>query len=191
MTKPPPYDSAPTLNATRHSAAHPPKAGNDMPSGSNDDAGRRTRTIASTRPARQNRYRDPRPDQYRGHRPRGEVERPPDAGGSSRTGTRPGTRDEAGSRVDGDGRHGRTGAGRGSQHVPVRRRAEQECRQRKDRDQTGGDEADPADQTADGAAQSPGAVDGELGRCRARQQIHGGECVSEVLFGYPGAAPHT
>ena len=88
--------------------------------------------------------------------------------------------DERQAGVDGNGCDARAGA-RGGAADPKRRRVgEEERRESEDRDEPRKDERDAPDQAADAAAKPPGAVDRELRRRGAGQEVAGGDRVLEL-----------
>ena len=94
-------------------------------------------------------------------------------------GTRPGPG------VHRDRRDGRAGSGAGAAH-PERWRAGKEQRgEREDQCEARNDERDATDDRAGAAAHSSGAVDRELRRRRAGQQVARGDRVLELLGGQP------
>jgi hypothetical protein len=57
---------------------------------------------------------------------------------------------------------------------------QEESGEAEDQDQPGDDEAESADERADGTAKTPGAEDGQLGRGRSGKQVGGCDPVLEV-----------
>ena len=58
---------------------------------------------------------------------------------------------------------------------------QEDRRERQDEREPGNDEAQPAEESADRPPQAPRAVDGQLGRGRAGQEVGGGDGVLELL----------
>ena len=77
--------------------------------------------------------------------------------------------------------HRRPRAGRGAEDPIGRVAGQEDRRQRQDEHQSGDDEAQPAEDGADRPAQPPRAVDGQLRRCRAGEEVRGGDGVFELL----------
>jgi glutamate---cysteine ligase / carboxylate-amine ligase len=99
--------------------------------------------------------------------------------------------DEREAGLDGDGRDARAGA-RGGAADPERRRVREEERgEGDDRDEPGKDERRAPEETADAAAKPPGAVDRELRRRGAGQEVAGGDRILELRRREPAALLHA
>ena len=97
---------------------------------------------------------------------------------------------QAGGRTQGHRRNCRTRSGRRAPY-PQRRGPEEQGRESQDQYESWHDEAQSADPGAAGAAQPPGAEDGQLGRGRAWQQVGGGDALLElVVVSQPWSSTH-
>ena len=80
-----------------------------------------------------------------------------------------------------DGRHPGAGPRRRTQDPARRVAGQKDSRQGQDEHEPGDDEAQPAYDPPHRPPQAPGAVDGQLGRGRAGEQVRGGDGVFELL----------
>ena len=189
ITKPPPYERAPTLNATQlRDASVPPVAAATI-----ERRKRRDRETATREPSpadldctAQEQHRDePWTEGCRGG---GAEQRVGDESPAHiRSDPVPGRPEQQEPRMNGDRRDGCSGSRTGAAD-PVGRGAQEERRQRDDQDEAGKDEAEPADQRTGEAARPPGRVDRELRRGRPGEEVGGGEPVLELLRRHPPAA---
>src|SRR6185295_20211612 len=97
-------------------------------------------------------------------------------------------RGEARGRLEGDRGDGGARPGAGTEHPAGWGGGQEERGEREDEDEPRHDEAQPAGEGSRDPAQAPGAVDRQLGRGRARQEVGGGDRVLELARTQPAAA---
>ena len=90
-------------------------------------------------------------------------------------------RDETPGRIERHGGHGGAGAGRRAEDPIGRMAGQEDRRERQDEHESRDDETQPAENGPGRTPQTPGAVDGQLRRCGAGEQIHGGDGLFELL----------
>ena len=190
MTNPPPYDSAPTLNATQATDSSTPPLTAPQHRGHRDAGqfpvaavpGRQLRGQLDQATAEQHQDQ-PDTDGCRGGGPGQQIYHP--AGGIPAA--LPAGTGQARTRVDGDRRDRGACACACAQDPQRRGRAEEQGGQGQDGDQAGDDERGTADQRAQAAAQPPRAEDRQLGGGRAGQQVTDRDGILELLRVQPFA----
>ncbi len=182
ITKPPPYESAPTLRAVHASAPSPPACAARSGSAATSRPGRETAAIStSPQPSSTSTRYGPivaaAAPPARAYATQRSVER----------GARPARPGERQAGLHRDRRDARTGARRRAAHPQRRRACEEHGGEREDQDEPRDDEREPADDRAGRAAEPPRAVDRELGRGRAGEEVARGDRVLELDRREPAA----
>ena len=194
ITKPPPKDSAPTLNAVHASEPSPPTRAARAPSAA---AGAQWKPAAAVgrrlqrqldQAAREQHEHEVGPDQRRGGGARAEVGEPARGARAIRAHAAVAWPEQPARRVHRDRRDGGAGTRAGAADQQRRRVGEEDDGEREDQDDGGNDEAEPADDRAGDAADAVGAEDRKLRRGGAGQQSAGGVCVLELAGLHPALA---
>src|SRR4029453_15401647 len=130
---------------------------------------------------------EPRADRGRRGEAEDQVGRPANPAIAGSTGPTPTGGDQTEGSRHGDCGHGGTGPRGRTLDPPRRMGTEEQHGQSKDDDEPRENEAESTDHRTEASTETPGEVDGQLGRGGAREEVGGGDAVFELASRQPPA----